>query len=166
MVKRTPSSVISRNDAQYGMLATVLRATHGVYSVMPNMNAFRRMNVADANRRTVLLWNLAETNGIAAIRNPISDVWVIECTLTVSPGTGTQTWCPSSNTRAQTRSRRSGRRRPGRTASPTCPRRGRTARSGILRRERGTFSHRSGYAIRDEINVSAQCTIMGPFEPL
>lgn len=90
MVKRTPSSVISRNDAQYGTLATVLRATHGVYSVMPNMNAFRRMNVADAKRRTVLLWNLAETNGIDAIRNPISDVWVIESTLTVSPGIGTQ----------------------------------------------------------------------------
>lgn len=45
-----PKAVMSKNDAQYGILATVLSATHGVYMVMPMINTFLAMNVADANR--------------------------------------------------------------------------------------------------------------------
>lgn len=53
-----PSMVINRNDAQYGTETMVFIATHGVYNVMPSMNRFRTMNVADARRRTNLLLNL------------------------------------------------------------------------------------------------------------
>lgn len=58
IVNKMPNAVINKYDAQYGIFATVLRATHGVYIVMPIMKTFLAINVADANRRTNLLLNL------------------------------------------------------------------------------------------------------------
>lgn len=58
IVNKIPKAVINKYDAQYGTFATVLRATHGVYIVMPIMKTFRAINVADARRRTNLLLNL------------------------------------------------------------------------------------------------------------
>lgn len=57
-MKKIPLAVISRNETQYGMDTIVFMATQGVYNVMPNMNKFRTMNVAEARRRTSLLLNL------------------------------------------------------------------------------------------------------------
>lgn len=59
IVNKIPKAVINKYEAQYGMLATVLSATHGVYIVMPIMKTFLAINVADANRRTNLLLNLS-----------------------------------------------------------------------------------------------------------
>lgn len=58
IVNKIPNAVISKYDAQYGILATVFNATHGVYIVIPMMNTFRAINVAEARRRTNLLLNL------------------------------------------------------------------------------------------------------------
>lgn len=58
IVNKIPNAVINKYDAQYGILATVLRATQGVYIVIPMMKTFLAMNVADANRRTKMLLNL------------------------------------------------------------------------------------------------------------
>lgn len=57
-MNKIPKAVISKYEAQYGILATVLSATHGVYIVIPMMNTFRAINVADARRRTNLQLNL------------------------------------------------------------------------------------------------------------
>lgn len=58
IVNKIPNAVINKYDAQYGIFATVLRATQGVYIVIPIMKTFLAMNVADANRRTKMLLNL------------------------------------------------------------------------------------------------------------
>lgn len=58
MVNKMPKAVINKYEAQYGIWATVFSATHGVYIVIPMMNTFRAINVADARRRTNLLLNL------------------------------------------------------------------------------------------------------------
>lgn len=58
IVNKIPNAVINKYDAQYGILATVLRATQGVYIVIPMMKTFLAINVADANRRTKMLLNL------------------------------------------------------------------------------------------------------------
>lgn len=49
------------NDTQYGTPAIVCNATHGVYTVMPNVRPFLNMKDSEANRRTNLLLNLSET---------------------------------------------------------------------------------------------------------
>lgn len=58
IVNKIPNTVINKYDAQYGILATVLSATQGVYIVIPMMKTFLAINVADANRRTKMLLNL------------------------------------------------------------------------------------------------------------
>lgn len=60
IVNTMPKEVISKYDAQYGILATVFRATHGVYIVIPIMNTFLAMKVPDAILRTNLLLNLQQ----------------------------------------------------------------------------------------------------------
>lgn len=60
-----PKEVISKYDAQYGILATVFKATHGVYIVIPIMNTFLAMKVPDAILRTNLLLNLQQKKSIS-----------------------------------------------------------------------------------------------------
>lgn len=65
MVNIMPKEVISKYDAQYGILATVFKATHGVYIVIPIMNTFLAMKVPDAILRTNLLLNLQQKKSIS-----------------------------------------------------------------------------------------------------